>query len=63
MDDVLTVEIDKALNCLVKGVFAEAFRIVSGQLFEHRGECTTVHQLEEDPNAILEVKCLVTSHN
>ena len=62
MDDILAVEIMQALHCLVQCILAEAFRIVSRQVFQHLCECSAIHQLQEDPQAILEIERFIALH-
>ena len=63
MDDVLSMKVDQTFECLVNTVLAETFRVCALKLLKHRSECTTVHQLHEDPESVLEVKRLITLHD
>ena len=63
MNDVHVVEIFQSLHRLVQRVLAEALRIVSLQIFQHRCEGPTLHQLKEDPQSVLEIKCLMALNN
>ena len=63
MDDVLSVKVDQALECRPETVLAEALRVLAHQLLEHGCEGAAVHQLHEDPEAVLEVERLMALHD
>lgn len=58
MDNVLRVQVNKALERHVQTELAEAFRVLTLQVLKHGGEGTTVHELHEDPKAVLVVESL-----
>ena len=63
VNDVLSVQVNKALERLVNTVLAELFRILALKLLEHGCECTSIHELHEYPKAILEVKRLIALYD
>ena len=63
MNNVLTMQVNEALEGSPQTVLAELFRVVALKFFKHRCEGTAVHQLHEDPKTILEVKRLMASDN
>ena len=60
VDDVLSVEVNEALQRLVQTVLAEFFRVLALEFLKHRGEGSSIHELHKDPEAILEIKGFVT---
>ena len=63
VDDVLSMQVDETFECLVNTILAELLGVLARKLLEHGSECTTVHQLHEDPESILEVKRFVALHD
>ena len=63
MDDVLSMEVNKALQRLVQTIFAELLRVLALELFKHRGEGSSIHKLHKDPEAASEIKGFVTLNN
>ena len=57
MDDVLIMQLHQASDCLVESVLAELFAVAALHLSQHRSE-GAVHQLKDDPEAILVEECL-----
>ena len=59
VDDVLSVEVDEALERLVQTVLAELFGVLALELLEHWSEGSSIHELHEDPEAVLEIEGFV----
>ena len=63
MNNILLVQVHQASQRLVETVLAESLRVFTLQVFEHGCEGAAVHQLHEDPQAVLVVKRLEALHN
>ena len=59
VDDVLSVEVDEALERLVQTVLAELFGVLALELLEHWSEGSSIHELHEDPEAVLKIEGFV----
>ena len=60
VDDVLTVEVNEALQRLVQTVLAEFFRVLALEFLKHRCKGSSLHKLHKDPEAVLEIESFVT---
>ena len=60
MDDVLSVQVNEALQRLVQTVLAELFRVLALEFLKHRGKGSSIHELHKDPEAVLEIEGFVT---